>query len=165
MFNKTFFSDILDELTGNYLQDMDSSLQDEIMLSLPEYHAIGEPHLSFDELEIPPQILSPRNDNIFRAVEAELDRSGRYRIRVIASITEDKTQGVNVFISSNSTLFYEKYRILKTRIRNMESVFISFPTLFITSYALNKALCLYTNDFLITDAADDFQPAKPYIEI
>jgi hypothetical protein len=81
------------------------------------------------------------------------------RVRIITP----KNGGLNIMIPMReSVALYEKYRDLRTLIRNSDTVLVTFPELYLKASPYGKQLFLLAYDFKVRNPEETAQP-KVYI--
>lgn len=103
-------------------------------------------------LEIATEKLSRDNDCAFHVVDAMKRKNSMGRQVIILRIITNTNRGVNVIIPcENNDILYDKYIDLRFLIRNKDSVYIEFPSIYVQGSKFRHELMLVAYDFRITN--------------
>jgi len=139
-------------VSEQYLSDLDT--QTRSMLQQGFYNS----RLSFRVLNIPPTAISADGSEWLHCVEAIKEKIDNHHVMRLRVITNTH-RGVTITIPVNGKDMNMKYLDLRFKIRNTDTVLVTFPELFVTtSRRVCNELYLRANDFKIYNPDADYKP-------
>lgn len=139
-------------VSEQYLSDLDTQTRSQ--LKQGSYNS----RLSFRSLSIPPTAISTDGSEWLHCVEAikeKIENRHVMRLRVITNTH----RGVTITIPIYGQDMNLKYLDLRFKIRNSDTVLVTFPDIFVTaSRRVCNELYLRANDFKIYNPDTDYKP-------